>query len=163
MVAWPGLAGDDTRGYSQGIAYVLLAAAGVSIGNVAIKRLTAQADPIMAMGFQLLIGAAPLALLSMLTEDVSLLTWSPEFLLVLVALAVLIARILALVRGAGAGLAQSGERFHVPCTGPRADDRRRLFQGAARDCPHCGCRPGAKRYLAGAEERRFILSANGNK
>lgn len=89
VVAWPGLAGDDARGYSQGIAYVLLAATGVSIGNVAIKRLTGQADPIMAMGFQLLIGAAPLALLSMLTEDISVLTWSKEFVLVLVSLAVL--------------------------------------------------------------------------
>ena len=88
LVAWPGIAGDNGRGYSQGIAYVLLAATGVSIGNVAIKRLTGQADPIMAMGFQLLIGAAPLALLSILTEDVSLLTWSPKFLLVLLALAV---------------------------------------------------------------------------
>ncbi len=37
----------------------------------------------MAMGFQLLIGAAPLALLSMLTEDVSSLTWSADFALVL--------------------------------------------------------------------------------
>lgn len=51
------------------------------------SALTGQADPIMAMGYQLLIGAAPLALLSMLTEDVSLLMWSPEFVLVLVALA----------------------------------------------------------------------------
>jgi len=42
----------------------------------------------MAMGAQLLIGASPLAPLSKLTEDVSLLTWSPEFLLVLLALAV---------------------------------------------------------------------------
>src|SRR3546814_7992808 len=42
----------------------------------------------MAMGFQLLIGAAPLALLSMLTEDISSLTWSTEFVLVLVALSV---------------------------------------------------------------------------
>src|SRR3546814_10508953 len=36
----------------------------------------------------LLIGAAPLALLSMLTEDISSLTWSTEFVLVLVALSV---------------------------------------------------------------------------
>lgn len=43
----------------------------------------------MAMGFQLLIGAVPLALLSMLTEDISMLTWSTEFALVLVSLAVL--------------------------------------------------------------------------
>lgn len=43
----------------------------------------------MAMGFQLLIGAAPLALLSVLTEDVSSLTWSREFVLVLVVLSAL--------------------------------------------------------------------------
>jgi drug/metabolite transporter (DMT)-like permease len=42
----------------------------------------------MAMGFQLLIGAVPLALLSMLTEDVSLLMWSTDFVLILVALSV---------------------------------------------------------------------------
>jgi len=89
VIAWPGLAGDSARGYAQGIAYVLLAAAGVSTGNVAIKRLTGQVDPIMVKGFLLLLGAAPLALLSMLTEDVLLLAWSPEFVLVLVSLAVL--------------------------------------------------------------------------
>lgn len=88
VIALPSLAADS-QGYSLGIAYVVLAATGVSIGNIAIKRLTGQVDPIMAMGFQLLIGALPLALLSMLTEDISLLTWSTEFVLVLVALAVL--------------------------------------------------------------------------
>jgi drug/metabolite transporter (DMT)-like permease len=61
----------------------------VSVGNVAIKRLTGQVDPIMTMGCQLLIGTVPLALLSMLTEDVFSLTWSTEFVLVLVTLAVL--------------------------------------------------------------------------
>lgn len=89
VVAWPGLAADHVQGYSLGIAYVVFAATGVSVGNIAIKRLTGQVDPIMAMGFQLLVGAVPLALLSMLTEDVSLLTWSKEFVLVLVALSVL--------------------------------------------------------------------------
>lgn len=165
MVAWPGLAGDDTRGHSQGIAYVSLAATGVSIGNVAIKRLTGQADPIMAMGFQLLIGAAPLALLSMLTEDVSLLTWSPEFLLVLVALAVLgssLAFWLWFEVLERVSLNQANAfTFLVPVLGLMIGAA--FFQRAARDCPQCGCRPGAKRYLAGAEERRFILSANGNK
>ena len=87
-IAWPGLTGGDTPGYMRGIAYVVLAATGVSIGNIAIKRLTGQVDAIMAMGFQLLIGAAPLALLSMLTEDVSSLVWSTDFALVLVVLAV---------------------------------------------------------------------------
>jgi drug/metabolite transporter (DMT)-like permease len=87
-IAWPGLADGDIQGYTLGIVYVVLAATGVSIGNIAIKRLTGQVDAVMAMGLQLLIGAAPLALLSMLTEDVSSLTWSADFALVLVVLAV---------------------------------------------------------------------------
>jgi drug/metabolite transporter (DMT)-like permease len=87
-IAWPGLVDGDIQGYTLGIAYVVLAATGVSIGNIAIKRLTGQVDAVMAMGFQLLIGAAPLALLSILTEDVSSLTWSADFTLVLVVLAV---------------------------------------------------------------------------
>jgi drug/metabolite transporter (DMT)-like permease len=89
FIAWPGLAADHVQGYALGIAYVVLAATGVSVGNVAIKRLAGQVDPIMAMGFQLLIGAVPLALLSMLTEDISVLTWSTEFVIILVALAVI--------------------------------------------------------------------------
>lgn len=88
VVAGPGLAADHVQGYSLGIVYVVLAATGVSVGNIAIKRLAGQVDPIMAMGFQLLVGAAPLALLSMLTEDNSLLVWSTEFVLVLVTLSV---------------------------------------------------------------------------
>lgn len=88
VIALPGLAATPVQGYSLGIAYVVLAATGVAIGNVAIKRLTGQVDPIMAMGFQLLIGAAPLALLSMLTEDVWSLTWSTDFVVVLVTLSV---------------------------------------------------------------------------
>jgi drug/metabolite transporter (DMT)-like permease len=87
-IAWPGLAVGDIQSYMLGIAYVVLAATGVSVGNIAIKHLTGQVDAVMAMGFQLLIGAVPLALLSMLTEDISSLTWSTEFVLILVVLAV---------------------------------------------------------------------------
>ncbi len=87
-IAWPSLSAGDNLGYTLGIAYVVLAATGVSIGNIAIKRLTGQVDAVMAMGLQLLIGAAPLAVLSTLTEDVTSLTWSTEFALVLVVLAV---------------------------------------------------------------------------
>ena len=87
-IAWPGLADGNIENYSLGIAYVMLAVTGVSIGNITIKRLTGHVDAIMAMGFQLLIGAAPLAFLSMLTEDVASVTWSVDFALVLVVLAV---------------------------------------------------------------------------
>ncbi|MFN3727549.1 MAG: DMT family transporter [Allosphingosinicella sp.] len=89
VIAWPGPAADYVEGYSLGIAYVVLAAIGVAVGNIAMKRLTGQADPIMAMGFQLLIGAAPLALLSVQSEDVTLLKWSTEFVLILAALSIL--------------------------------------------------------------------------
>lgn len=88
-IAWPGLASGGIQGYTLGIAYVALAAGGVATGIIAIKRLTGKVDAVMAMGFQLLIGAAPLAFLSMLTEDVSSLAWSIEFVIVLVVLSVL--------------------------------------------------------------------------
>ncbi|WP_235017125.1 DMT family transporter [Tistlia consotensis] len=88
-IAWPGLVAGDVRGYRLGVAYVALAAVGVSIGNVAIKRLAGQVDAIMAMGAQLLVGAVPLALGSMLTEDLTSLTWSSDFLVVLLALSLL--------------------------------------------------------------------------
>ena len=88
-IAWPGLSTGDTRGYTLGLAYVVLAVAGVATANIAIKRLTGQVDAVMAMGFQLLLGAAPLSLLSVLTERVSSLVWSIEFILVLVVLSVL--------------------------------------------------------------------------
>lgn len=130
------------------------------------SALTGQADPIMAMGYQLLIGAAPLALLSMLTEDVSLLMWSPEFVLVLMALA-----------GLGSSLAfwlwfevlervtlNLANAFHVSGAGLRADDWRGLLRRAARGNPGRRCRPGADRYLAGAAARRCIPDgASGNE
>lgn len=88
-IAWPALVAGDQASYTLGIGYVALAAIGVASGNIAIKRLTGQTDAVMTMGWQLLIGAAPLALLSGLTEDVSSLRWSSEFIVVLVTLSVL--------------------------------------------------------------------------
>ena len=87
-IAWPGLAFGGTSGYAFGIAYASLAAAGEAVSRVAMKRLPDEIDAIMAMGFQLLLGAAPLALLSVLTEDLSSLTWSSEFLVILLVLSV---------------------------------------------------------------------------
>lgn len=87
-IALPGMVAGDTRGHTIGIAYVALAATGVAAGNIAIKQLAGHVDAVMAMGFQLVLGAAPLALLSMLTEDISTLAWSMEFLITLVVLSV---------------------------------------------------------------------------
>ncbi len=87
-IAWPGLASGDGQSLALGIGYVALAAAGVACGNIAIKRLAGQVDAVMAMGLQLLLGALPLALLSVHTEDLSLLAWSSEFIVVLLVLSV---------------------------------------------------------------------------
>lgn len=89
VIAWPGFSTGGVEGYTLGIAYVLLAACGVAVGNVAIKRLGGRVDALMAMGFQLVLGALPLAALSVLTEDLGAVIWSVRFVGVLAALAVL--------------------------------------------------------------------------
>jgi len=79
VVAAPGLFSDSSASTAKGVAYVLLAATGVSIGNVAIKRIAGAVAPSAAMGWQLIIGAAPLALMAILTEDPLAISWRPEF------------------------------------------------------------------------------------
>ena len=80
-MAWPGVASAASNNYPLGIAYIALAATGV--GNVAMKRLAGGVDPLMAMGIQLLLGAIPLALLSLSTESLSSVAWSTTFVLIL--------------------------------------------------------------------------------
>ncbi len=88
VIGWAGFSGGGIEGYTLGNAYVLLAAFGVAVGNVAISGLGGRVDPLMAMGFQLLVGALPLAGLSFLTEDLTTVDWSLQFVGVLLALAV---------------------------------------------------------------------------
>lgn len=52
-----------------GVLFVLTAALGVAIGNVLMKVLGRSVDVVMAMGWQLVIGAIPLGVLSFLTES----------------------------------------------------------------------------------------------
>ncbi len=79
VVAAPGLFSSGGTSTAKGVAYVLLAATGVSIGNVAIKRIAGTLDPSSAMGWQLIIGAVPLAFLAALTEDPLAITWTTQF------------------------------------------------------------------------------------
>lgn len=79
-----------TRGNSTiGIIYIILAALGITISNVLIKRLAGTVDPLMAMGIQLLIGAVPLAFIAALTESPGSVQWSGEFIAILLTLALL--------------------------------------------------------------------------
>lgn len=87
-IATFGVGPELASSYAAGIAYITLAAAGVSVGNIGMKLLPGDVDAGMAMGVQLLVGAVPLALLSALTEDRGRVAWSAEFALVLATLAV---------------------------------------------------------------------------
>lgn len=88
-IAAPSLNSEISASHWVGIAYITLAATGVSVGNTGMKLLPRGTDTLVAMGLQLLLGAVPLALLSTATEDWSRVTWSsPSFVLVLVVLAV---------------------------------------------------------------------------
>lgn len=68
--------------------HLAFAAAEEAVGNVAMKRLPGEIDAMTAMGWQLLLGADPLALGSVWTEDFSAVTWSPKFLGFLLVLSV---------------------------------------------------------------------------
>ena len=88
IIAAPGFtAQEGNDDYLLGIAYVLLAAGGVTVSNVSFKRLAGTVDPLMASGAQLLIGMIPLSLIALLTETPSDVDWSPKFLLILFGLA----------------------------------------------------------------------------
>ncbi len=87
-MALPGMGSGAAGGYLLGVGYIGLAAAGSSVAYVAMKRLSGDIDPSVAMGLQLLLGAVPLALVSALTEDWGAITWSAEFVLILVVLSV---------------------------------------------------------------------------
>lgn len=88
-VASPGFGSASSDDFMLGLAFVVLAAVGVSVGNIAIKALASGADAIMVMGFQLLIGATFLAGLSLGTEDISAIVWSPGFMVGLGILSIL--------------------------------------------------------------------------
>ena len=56
LIAFPELLSSTRSNSAIGIAYIVLAAFGITVSNVLIKRLAGKVDPLMAMGAQLLIG-----------------------------------------------------------------------------------------------------------
>ncbi len=88
VIAAPGFTGQlNPDQYLLGVAYVLLAALGISVSNVALKRLAGDVDALMAVGSQLLIGAIPLMVMSAMTESPISIIWSAKFILSLLGLA----------------------------------------------------------------------------
>lgn len=89
VITSPQLASGGEGTYLLGVAYIVLAALGVTIGNVLLKSLADEIDVLMAMGMQILIGSVPLAAVAWATEQPSTIRWSMEFVVVLAVLSVL--------------------------------------------------------------------------
>ncbi len=87
-IAAPGFtAQSSSDDYLLGVVYVLLAAVGITVANVAFKRLAGTVDALMAAGTQLLIGMIPLSMIAVFTESPGEVDWSPTFVVVLLGLA----------------------------------------------------------------------------
>ncbi|GMR10705.1 MAG: EamA family transporter [Anaerolineae bacterium] len=88
-IALPGFGAASANSTPLGLAYILLAALGVAVGNVLLKRLTGKVDLLMATGWQFILGSAPLFLVSQLFEAPTQVEWSPAFIGILLALSLL--------------------------------------------------------------------------
>jgi len=87
MIAGPRLLASGGGAASLGLVFVVAATSGVAIGNIAIKKVSLRVDPAMAMGLQLLIGAAPITLLASFNDNPLDIQWSVKFMVSLIGLA----------------------------------------------------------------------------
>lgn len=88
VIAAPQLLSGGQDSYLLGVAYIVLAALGITVSNVMIKKIVGQVDLLMAMGLQFLIGSVPLAIIAGMTEDPGAIQWTFTFVAVLLALSV---------------------------------------------------------------------------
>ncbi|HEX8012292.1 MAG TPA: DMT family transporter, partial [Casimicrobiaceae bacterium] len=89
FISLPQLGGVGRAGFEIGLAYIILAASGVALGNVLMKAFSARVDPLVAMAAQLLFGAVPLAVAATWREQPAAIVWSPLFVASLLGLALL--------------------------------------------------------------------------
>ena len=89
LIALPQFSVGPAGGYLLGVAYIVLAAAGITLSNLVIKRVAGTIDPLMAMGWQLVLGSVPLWLAAWGTEDPTAIVWSAEFVVSLLSLSLL--------------------------------------------------------------------------
>lgn len=86
-VAMPRLGIGSGPGDIFALSYLVLAAAGLAVSNVLMKTVRSRIDPLVAMAAQLLLGAVPLAILALLTEQPSDIHLSADFVIALTLLA----------------------------------------------------------------------------
>lgn len=87
VIALPQLLDGGQEGSAIGFAYIVLAALGVTISNVAIKSIAGEVDGLFAMGLQMLIGSVPLMFAAFALEDQSAIEWNAVFTVSLLGLA----------------------------------------------------------------------------
>ena len=83
FIALPQLMTSQGQSYLIGIGYILLAALGITVSNVLIRKIAHRVDLLMAMGAQLLVGGVPLAIGAFVLEEPRSVVWSPQFVLIL--------------------------------------------------------------------------------
>lgn len=88
VIASPHLSSDGNS-YLLGVGYIVLAALGVTVSNVAIKSIAGKVDVLSGMGIQLLLGSIPLAFAAFYGEDPTAIEWTPMFTFSLLSLALL--------------------------------------------------------------------------
>lgn len=87
LIGIPGMSGTTSQ--SLGLIFILVAAVGIAVSNVLLKRLAGRVDPLRAMGWQLLIGSVPLAVFASTQENISTISWSLPFVITLVVLSLI--------------------------------------------------------------------------
>lgn len=88
-IASPQLIAEGRESYFLGIAYIVLAALGITVSNVLIKRIAGEIDALVAMGLQLLIGSLPLLFGAWAFEDPTAIQWTGTFIANLVVLSLI--------------------------------------------------------------------------
>lgn len=86
LISIPTLTAGEGDAFRIGVAFIIMSAIGITISNLAIKRIATRIDPLMAMGWQLVMGSIPLMLIAIVTEDISSVLWTTEFLASLIGL-----------------------------------------------------------------------------
>lgn len=80
---------SNSENFSMGITYIVLAAVGITVSNVLIKKIAGNIDVLMAMGLQMLIGSLPLAIAAFMIEEPTEIQWSLTFIFALTILSLL--------------------------------------------------------------------------
>lgn len=86
LTAFSSLGSQSATNALLGPVYILLAALGVAVGNVLLKSLADEIDPLVVVGCQFVIGAFPLLSLSLVFEAPIKIVWSLAFTVDLLAL-----------------------------------------------------------------------------